>query len=166
MALVRGVIFDSICAGSIFQVTGSLSTTTGVAPARTIAAAQEMIVKVGKITSSLAPMPSALTATSSATEPFATATPLRWSTSFAIPSSRRRTNAPSDEIQPLSMQSARYLISLPFSSGWFTGITLECPRPLVHEDDARALRRETKRCLAQGNECAADLVMARRLSVE
>ena len=66
IALVRGVMRASICPTSMFQVTGSQSTSTGVAPARTMRAAQEMMVKVGRMTSSPGPRPSAATAASSA----------------------------------------------------------------------------------------------------
>ena len=72
MARVRGVIAAATCRGSMFQVRGSASTTTGVAPARTIAAAHEMIVSVGRITSSPGPSRSAVTATSSAALPLLT----------------------------------------------------------------------------------------------
>jgi len=47
----------AIRAAELFHVSDSQSTTTGTAPARTIAAAQEMIVKVGRITSSPALCP-------------------------------------------------------------------------------------------------------------
>ena len=50
IALVREVILSAITAGSMFHVAVSLSTTMGTAPARTTAAAQEMMVKDGKIT--------------------------------------------------------------------------------------------------------------------
>ena len=90
------------------QVTGSASTTTGVAPARTIAAAQEIIVKVGKMTSSSRPMPNAAIAISSAPEPLLTAIPYLRSTLAANCASNLLTNGPSDEIQPVVIHSAKY----------------------------------------------------------
>ena len=48
---------------------GSESTTTGTAPARTMAAAQEMMVNVGRMTSSPDPIFRAAIAASRATEP-------------------------------------------------------------------------------------------------
>ena len=52
IARVRDVTRDATCPPSMHQVIGSESTSTGVAPARTMASAHEMIVKVGMITSS------------------------------------------------------------------------------------------------------------------
>src|SRR5215469_9836195 len=125
IALVFGVIKASNFEGSRFNVTGSASTTTGVAPARTIAAAHEIIVKVGKITSSPGPIRNAASATSKATDPFITAIPYRCPAMAVIPSSSFRTNGPSDDIQPVSTHSAKYLASFPFSSGSLTGIILD-----------------------------------------
>jgi hypothetical protein len=122
MARVRDVIVRSICDTSMFHVAASESTTTGVAPARTMAAAQEMMVNAGRITSSPLPIPRATTASSSATVPFATATPYARPHRAAMPRSNLSTNGPSDEIQPLSMHWARYVFSFPFSSGSLTGM--------------------------------------------
>src|ERR1700756_3425583 len=122
IALVLGVIAAASFAGSRFQVTRSESTTTGVAPARTIAAAQEVIVKAGRITSSPGPIRNAAIATSNATDPFITATPCRCPEMAAIPSSSFRTNGPSEDIQPVSTHSAKYLASLPLNTGSLTGI--------------------------------------------
>ena len=57
MALVRGVITAATWFTFMFQMSGSLSTTTGLASARTTAAAQEMIVNDGRMTSSPGPNP-------------------------------------------------------------------------------------------------------------
>jgi hypothetical protein len=54
---------------------GSESTTTGVAPARTMAAAQEMMVNVGRMTSSPGLIFRAAIAASRATEPLLTVIP-------------------------------------------------------------------------------------------
>ena len=75
IARVRGVIFASTCPTSIVQVTGSLSTSTGTAPASTTGSAHEMMVKVGRMTSSPGCRSSSLTATWSAAVPLTTATP-------------------------------------------------------------------------------------------
>ena len=107
MARVRAVILASICATSMHQVTGSLSTSTGTAPARTTAAAHEMMVKAGMITSSPGPMRRAATAASSANEPLHTAMPKARPLRSAMAASKRATNGPSEEIQPESMHSAR-----------------------------------------------------------
>src|SRR6266446_5132854 len=122
IALVRLVILLAIRVGSMFHVSGWQSTTIGMAPARTMAAAQEMIVKVGRMTSSPGPMRNAASATSMATLPLHTATPCAQPISCATPASSLLTNGPSDEIQPVSMHSARYCFSLPSRSGRFTGI--------------------------------------------
>src|SRR5206468_1161141 len=97
----------------IFQVCGSQSTSTGVAPARIIAAAQEMIVNVGMITSSPFPKSKAATEASRATEPLQTDTPYFRPTWDANSSSNLRTNGPSEDIHPVSMHSKRYFFSLP-----------------------------------------------------
>src|SRR2546425_13348645 len=98
IARVRDVNFAATCSTSMFQVSEHASTTTGVAPARIIAAAQEIIVKVGRITSSPDCNFKAATATSSAAEPLQTATPYLRPSRCATPSSNRSTNGPSDEI--------------------------------------------------------------------
>ena len=69
---VRGVTRSAAARMSIVQVPGSESTSTGVAPVRTTASAQEMIVKVGMITSSPGPRSSASTAICSAAVPLHT----------------------------------------------------------------------------------------------
>jgi hypothetical protein len=107
IALVRGPILAATCSGTMFQVIGSLSTSTGVAPARTMAAAHEMMVKLGRITSSPAFRPRAATAASSAIEPLHTATAWRRPTRAANSRSKRSTKGPSLLIQPVSMHSAR-----------------------------------------------------------
>jgi hypothetical protein len=72
MARVRAVIFSSISPGAILQVTGSMSTNTGVAPSSTMASAVAMKVKGVVITSSPRPTPSAISAISNASVPEAT----------------------------------------------------------------------------------------------
>ena len=73
MALVRGVIAARVCAGSMLNVAGSMSTSTGVAPTRTIAPAVAKNENVVVTTSSPAPMPSAMSASRSASVPDDTA---------------------------------------------------------------------------------------------
>src|SRR6185312_15973884 len=106
----------------MFQVSGSESTTTGTAPARTIAAAHEMIVNDGRITSSPRCRFKAATAASSATEPFDTAIPYLRPTFAANFCSNWVTNGPSEEIHPVSMHSATYFFSFPSNSGVLTGM--------------------------------------------
>src|SRR5947207_2757040 len=74
IARVRDVIFAATCSTSMSQVSEHASTTTGVAPARIIAAAQEIIVNVGRMTSSPFFRSSAVTDTSKAADPLQTAT--------------------------------------------------------------------------------------------
>src|SRR5688500_5130841 len=66
---------DSMAAASMFQVVGSQSTRTGMAPARVMAEAHDMIVNVGMMTSSPGSIRSAATAASRAAEPLQTAIP-------------------------------------------------------------------------------------------
>src|SRR5262245_60879029 len=141
MAFVRGVILASTCEASMFQVSAAQSTRTGRAPARMIAAAQEIMVNVGRMTSSPGPMSSAATAASNATEPLATATPYLRPRRAANCSSKRRMNGPSEEIQPVSMHSSRYFFSLPSRDGSLTGI-IGLPRS-VELDVIRADWRKT-----------------------
>ncbi|MNK65515.1 hypothetical protein D3C87_848120 [compost metagenome] len=91
----------------MFQVNGSESTRTGLAPARMTAAAQEMMVKVGMITSSPSWIPKAEMAASKAIEPLQTAMPCLRLTRAAIRSSNCLTKGPSEEIQPDSMHACR-----------------------------------------------------------
>ena len=105
------------------------STSTGFAPARIIAATQEIMVNVGKTISSPAPIPNAAMATSNATEPLLTAIPCLRPTFVASDFSNFRTKIPSDEIQPVSMHSARYFFSLPSSKGSLTGINSTVANP-------------------------------------
>ena len=70
---------------SMLQVSGSESTSTGVAPDWTICWMQEMMVKVGMITLSPSPRWSVAAATSSAAVPLDTATPWRRPTRAAHP---------------------------------------------------------------------------------
>src|SRR5262249_1853355 len=124
MALVRAVTLAASKSGSRFHVSGWQSTTTGIAPARAIAEAQEIMVKLGKITSSPAPILRAASATSMATLPLLTAMPCAQPISLEKPVSSFLTNGPSEEIQPVSMHSFKYFFSLPLSSGRLTGIIL------------------------------------------
>src|SRR5262245_29275081 len=87
-----------------------------------MAAAQEIMVKLGKIISSPAPILRAASATSMATLPLLTAMPCAQPISLENPASSFLTNGPSEEIQPVSMHSFRYFFSLPSSSGRLTGI--------------------------------------------
>ena len=75
IAFVHFVILAATKAGSRFQVSGWQSITTGIAPARTIAAAQEIMVNVGRMTSSPWPMRSAASASQWRRSPLQTATP-------------------------------------------------------------------------------------------
>ena len=101
-------------------------------------------MKVGKITSSPGPIPSASTAASSAAVPLQTAMPCLRPTRAANFSSNCLMNGPSEEIQPVSMHSSRYFFSLPSSKGWLTGIIQSLPRIF---NLASALTR-TKRVLS------------------
>ena len=69
IALVRAVIAARTAAGSMLNVTGSMSTSTGVAPTRDDAPAVAKNEKVGVITSSPGPTPSAISASRSASVP-------------------------------------------------------------------------------------------------
>src|SRR5437762_1496915 len=88
IARVRDVIFAATCSTSMFQVSEHASTTTGVAPVRIIAAAQEIIVNVGRMTSSPFFRSSAVTDTSKAADPLQTATAYLRPSLFAKPQSR------------------------------------------------------------------------------
>ena len=74
IARVRGVIAARTAAGSMLNVTGSMSTNRGVAPSRLTQPAVAKNEYVGVMTSSPGPMPSAISATSSASVPDDTAT--------------------------------------------------------------------------------------------
>ena len=87
-----------------------------------LADAQEMIVKVGIMTSSPGPSLSAAQAASRAADPLQTAMPCFRPTRSANFSSNMRMNGPSDDIQPVSMHSFRYFRSLPSRTGSLTGI--------------------------------------------
>ena len=123
----------------MFQVTGSLSTSTGVAPARTIwrgagddgEGRQDDLVAgadaqrgdrrvqrrraVADGDAMLAPHARRRTA-----------------------SSNRLTNGPSEEIQPVSMHSARYFFSLPSSRGSLTGMKSATGDPVRGKGEASA----------------------------
>ena len=75
MTFVCSVIFSSTCCKFIFQVNGSLSTKTGVAPERITWLIQDIIVNAGRITSSPGPISIASIATSRAAVPLLTAIP-------------------------------------------------------------------------------------------
>ena len=72
IAFVRAVIARATSAGSRFSVAGLMSAKTGVAPRRAIASAVAKNVNAGQITSSPAPIPSASSASTSASVPLAT----------------------------------------------------------------------------------------------
>ena len=121
MAFVFGVISPASLLTSMF-IEVSASTTTGVVPDLAICITQEMIVNVGMMTSSPGPIPRASTAMSIAAVPLATATACLRPTYAAISSSKRLTYEPSDETQPVSMQSSRNLRSSPRKMGVLTGM--------------------------------------------
>ena len=73
IARVRGVIAASTAAGSRLQVTGSMSTSTGVAPTRTMHPAVAKNEYVLVITSSPGPTPSAINTARMASVPDETA---------------------------------------------------------------------------------------------
>ena len=73
MARVRDVTARRTAAGSMLKVTGSMSTKTGVAPTRAIDPAVAKNENVLVMTSSPCPMPSAISAASSASVPEDTA---------------------------------------------------------------------------------------------
>jgi hypothetical protein len=75
IARVLDVTLESSCVISIFQVLGSASISTGFNPERMIAAAHEMIVKEGMMTSLPSGSRNAFTANSRAVEPLETAIP-------------------------------------------------------------------------------------------
>ncbi len=75
IARVRDVIFASTWFGSMHQVRGSQSTSTGWPPLYSTACAQEMMVKVGRITSSPGCRSRQASAACKATVPLLTATP-------------------------------------------------------------------------------------------
>ena len=93
-ALVRGVIAASIASGEMQNESGSMSTKTGVAPARATALAVAAKVKDGTITSSPAPMPSAIRAMCRADVPELTATHSRPPTTAANSCSKAATCGP------------------------------------------------------------------------
>ena len=80
-ALVRGVIAARTEAASTIDVTGSTSTKTGVAPSRATDPAVAKNENVGVMTSSPGPIPSAISATTSASVP--DDTPTAWATPSA-----------------------------------------------------------------------------------
>src|SRR5687768_5486894 len=88
MAFVRGVRARATAAGSTLKVSGSISTNTGVAPTRLTQPAVAKNENVGVMTSSPAPMPSAISTTSSASVPDETA--MASSTPIMAASSRSR----------------------------------------------------------------------------
>ena len=104
---VRGPIVASTCVRSRFQVTGSASTSTGVAPVYATAFAVAIIVNVGRITSSPFSRPRAASARWSAVVPLEQATPKRQPTALEKASSKRSTNGPRDEIQLERMHSVK-----------------------------------------------------------
>src|SRR5256712_445478 len=125
IAFVRGVMAASIFAGSMHHVSGSTSTSTGLAPAMITTLAVTMMVKSGMITSSPAPTPIVSSAMWSPTVPLAQATPWVTLQYRAKLSSNWRTYFPCEEIQRVSRQSMTYFFSLPRRTGSQTGIISE-----------------------------------------
>src|SRR5438105_3091701 len=91
MARVRGVMAASTAAGSILNVSGSMSTNTGVPPALWIVPAVAKNVKGVVMTSSPGPRSSALRGRSSASVPLAQAMPCVAPARRATAASRRGT---------------------------------------------------------------------------
>src|SRR5678816_287426 len=129
-ARVRVVIFCSICATSMHHVWGSLSTRTGTQPRLITANAQEIIVKVGRMTSSPGSSSRQSTATWRATVPLLTAMPYfrpQYDAHFCANSS---INLPAAETQPVRTHSRRYSDSCGPRRGSLTGITVRtAPSP-------------------------------------
>ena len=106
------MIFSSISLICIFQFFGSASIKIGVAPELMTAETQEIIVKVGMMTSSPSLIPNAFTAISNAAVPLETATPYFLFTLREKLFSNFSTKGPSDEIHPVSNASRIYFFSL------------------------------------------------------
>src|SRR3990172_1717891 len=101
MALVRDVIFASICETSMHHVSGSQSTKTGMQSRSIIGKAQEIMVKDGMMTSSPGFKSMQPIATCKAVVPLLTAIPYfmpQYSAHFASNSSMKR---PAEDIQPV-----------------------------------------------------------------
>lgn len=122
MALVAGVMADATWVGSRHRVSGSTSTSTGVAPVCTMALAVLMMEKAGVMTSSPGPRPRAAQTRCRAAVPLAQATPWATPQSRAMPSSKRSRNWPAELIQPVSRHWLTYSDSRPASSGSQTGM--------------------------------------------
>src|SRR3989339_2115571 len=104
------------------QISGSISTKTGLAPKRIAAIAQEMIVKEGMMISSPFFIPAAYNAVSNAAVPLQTAMPYLEPKYEEKMDSNFSTNGPSEDIQPESIHCISSSFSLPFSNGSLTGI--------------------------------------------
>jgi hypothetical protein len=94
MAFVRGVIAASTCDASMLQVSGWISTNTGVAPASTIISAVAANVNGVVMTSSPGRMSKAISAISSASVPLATVTQCRAPVQASSRCSNSRTSGP------------------------------------------------------------------------
>ena len=105
MARVRDVILAATWLTSMHQVRGSASTSTGTPPPYTTAWAHEMIVNVGRITSSPGLRSRHATAASSATVPLLTATPWGIPQYAAQRASNSSMKRPAEEIQPVRRHS-------------------------------------------------------------
>jgi len=94
MALVRAVMALSSFAGSMLQVSGSMSTKTGSAPEKLMASAVAMKVEGAVMTSSASPMPRASRASQIASVPLPTPAQYFASQKAANSFSNRSTKGP------------------------------------------------------------------------
>jgi hypothetical protein len=94
MAFVRGVMARATASGSTLNVAGSMSTSTGVAPSRTIEPAVAKNEYVDVTTSSPGPTSCAMSATSTASVPDDTATAWRMPSREARSDSSASTSGP------------------------------------------------------------------------
>src|SRR5258708_7956473 len=124
--LVFWVILSATWFMSIFQVSGSESTKTGVAPVYATALTVAIIVNVGRITSSPGPRSIVAMAKCSAEVPLVQATAYLVSHSSANALSKAVMKRPAEEIQLVSRHSFTYFFSLPLRVGSQTGIDLLC----------------------------------------
>src|SRR5712691_4195685 len=117
MHLVRGDSAASACAGSMVSVAGSTSTSTGTAPACTMAAIVGAQVLPAVTTSSPGPTPRASNASHRASVPLATAT--AWPTPQYLANSRSssaaespRMNRPRAKTRPTSASTRGRMLSI------------------------------------------------------
>src|SRR5260221_94863 len=166
IARVRGVMRASTSSARMHQQLGSASTSTGVAPARTTASAQEMIVNVGMMTSSPGSRASASMANSNAAVPLLTATPYARSQYDAHACSNRVRYVPADEIQP--ERSASMTASISGTPMCASGRPLEviCSTwSMIYAAARASLSMETSRSRAIVMIATPDRMMAAAASV-